>query len=66
MKLPANRFANTAWALTPKTENHLLPEGGIYQWKRRGEAHLFNPNGTLVAACNPQQQITTYIKTTPN
>ena len=21
----------------------LLPEGGIYQWKRRGEAHLFNP-----------------------
>ncbi|TWR29120.1 glutamate synthase large subunit [Mucilaginibacter pallidiroseus] len=26
-----------------KSENHLLPEGGIYQWKRRGEAHLFNP-----------------------
>ena len=22
---------------------HLLSEGGIYQWKRRGEAHLFNP-----------------------
>jgi len=22
---------------------HLLPEGGVYQWKRRGEAHLFNP-----------------------
>ncbi|ASU34226.1 glutamate synthase large subunit [Mucilaginibacter xinganensis] len=22
---------------------HLLPEGGIYQWKRRGEQHLFNP-----------------------
>jgi len=22
---------------------HLLPEGGLYQWKRRGEAHLFNP-----------------------
>lgn len=22
---------------------HLLAEGGIYQWKRRGEAHLFNP-----------------------
>lgn len=21
-----------------------LPEGGIYQWKRRGEAHLFNPD----------------------
>ncbi len=20
-----------------------LPEGGVYQWKRRGEAHLFNP-----------------------
>jgi glutamate synthase (NADPH/NADH) large chain len=26
-----------------KTENRLLPEGGIYQWKRRGEEHLFNP-----------------------
>ncbi|HVW97353.1 MAG TPA: glutamate synthase large subunit [Mucilaginibacter sp.] len=22
---------------------HLLAEGGIYQWKRRGEQHLFNP-----------------------
>jgi len=22
---------------------NLLPEGGIYQWRRRGEAHLFNP-----------------------
>jgi glutamate synthase (NADPH) large chain len=26
-----------------KNENQLLPEGGIYQWKRRGEQHLFNP-----------------------
>src|SRR5690606_30592914 len=26
-----------------KEEQQLLPEGGIYQWKRRGEAHLFNP-----------------------
>jgi glutamate synthase (NADPH/NADH) large chain len=26
-----------------KSESHLLPEGGIYQWKRRGEEHLFNP-----------------------
>ncbi|MBC8052456.1 MAG: glutamate synthase large subunit [Sphingobacteriaceae bacterium] len=26
-----------------KPEEQLLPEGGIYQWKRRGEAHLFNP-----------------------
>jgi len=26
-----------------KEETKLLPEGGIYQWKRRGEAHLFNP-----------------------
>lgn len=26
-----------------KNETRLLPEGGIYQWKRRGEAHLFNP-----------------------
>jgi len=28
---------------TAQTENRLLPEGGIYQWKRRGEEHLFNP-----------------------
>jgi glutamate synthase (NADPH/NADH) large chain len=26
-----------------KSESRLLPEGGIYQWKRRGEEHLFNP-----------------------
>jgi glutamate synthase (NADPH/NADH) large chain len=26
-----------------KADDNLLPEGGIYQWKRRGEAHLFNP-----------------------
>ncbi|MDO3644047.1 glutamate synthase large subunit [Mucilaginibacter sp. L3T2-6] len=26
-----------------KAGAHLLPEGGIYQWKRRGEQHLFNP-----------------------
>lgn len=26
-----------------KAETQLLPEGGIYQWKRRGEQHLFNP-----------------------
>ncbi len=23
--------------------NHRLPVGGLYQWKRNGEAHLFNP-----------------------
>ncbi|WP_026898088.1 glutamate synthase large subunit [Daejeonella oryzae] len=27
----------------PTFADHLLPEGGIYQWKRRGEMHLFNP-----------------------
>jgi glutamate synthase (NADPH/NADH) large chain len=26
-----------------KSGPHLLPDGGIYQWKRRGESHLFNP-----------------------
>src|ERR1700712_1971557 len=26
-----------------KDKKHIPPEGGIYQWKRRGEAHLFNP-----------------------
>ncbi len=25
-------------------ENRILPAGGVYQWKRRGEAHLFNPD----------------------
>ncbi|MFD2784586.1 glutamate synthase large subunit [Hymenobacter rubripertinctus] len=24
-------------------EQNLLPEGGVYQWRRRGEAHQFNP-----------------------
>ncbi|MCB2407274.1 glutamate synthase large subunit [Hymenobacter lucidus] len=27
---------------TPE-EQQLLPDGGIYQWRRRGEAHMFNP-----------------------
>ena len=26
-----------------KTEDFLLPEGGLYSWRRRGESHLFNP-----------------------
>ena len=26
-----------------RTEKKLLPEGGIYQWKRRGEGHLWSP-----------------------
>ena len=26
-----------------KTENTVLETGGIYQWKRRGEKHMFNP-----------------------
>ena len=26
-----------------KSTDYLLPEGGVYQWKRRGEVHLFNP-----------------------
>ncbi len=29
-------------AFAPKTDN-LLPVGGIFQWKRDGEKHLFNP-----------------------
>lgn len=28
---------------TSRNAPDLLPEGGIYQWKRRGESHLFNP-----------------------
>ncbi|TGE22100.1 glutamate synthase large subunit [Hymenobacter aquaticus] len=27
---------------TPE-EQQLLPDGGVYQWRRRGEAHMFNP-----------------------
>src|SRR5690606_4904453 len=26
-----------------RVEQKLLPEGGIYQWKRRGERHLWSP-----------------------
>src|SRR5690606_38484093 len=26
-----------------RTPKNILPEGGIYQWKRRGEGHLWNP-----------------------
>lgn len=27
-----------------RVAKNLLPEGGIYQWKRRGEGHLWNPD----------------------
>jgi len=26
-----------------RSKSHLLPEGGLYSWRRRGESHLFNP-----------------------
>jgi len=26
-----------------KSKAYLLPEGGLYSWRRRGESHLFNP-----------------------
>lgn len=28
---------------SPRAEKSILPEGGIYQWKRKGEGHLWNP-----------------------
>lgn len=33
----ARGFENT------RTEKKLLPEGGLYQWKRTGEGHMWNP-----------------------
>ncbi|PWG79360.1 glutamate synthase large subunit [Pararcticibacter amylolyticus] len=36
-------FKHNQGFIHSKSEFQLLPEGGIYQWKRRGEAHLFNP-----------------------
>jgi len=27
-----------------KSKDYLLPEGGLYSWRRRGESHLFNPD----------------------
>jgi len=26
-----------------RSDSNLLPEGGLYAWRRRGESHLFNP-----------------------
>jgi len=36
-----------------RNQKLLLPEGGIYQWKRRGEGHLWNPQSIhlLQQAC---------------
>lgn len=36
-------FKHNQGFIQNKPQYQLLPEGGIYQWKRRGEAHLFNP-----------------------
>ncbi|WP_375435178.1 glutamate synthase large subunit [uncultured Hymenobacter sp.] len=39
----------------------LLPEGGLYQWKRRGEAHLFNPQTVhLLQLATRTNNYTTY------
>ena len=49
-----------------KSENRLLPEGGIYQWKRRGEAALVQ-SAQRFTCCSmpPAATIITFIKTTP-
>ncbi|KAA8481804.1 glutamate synthase (NADPH/NADH) large chain [Arcticibacter tournemirensis] len=36
-------FKHNQGFIYSKADEQLLPEGGLYQWKRRGEAHLFNP-----------------------
>ena len=30
-------------AYAPKFEQPVLNEGGVYQWKRKGEYHMYNP-----------------------
>ncbi|WP_028296107.1 glutamate synthase large subunit [Olivibacter sitiensis] len=37
-------LAKHRYGFANETGTHLLPEGGIYQWRRRGEVHLFNPD----------------------
>src|SRR5690606_30890669 len=53
-----------------RVEQKLLPEGGIYQWKRRGERHLWNPETVhlLQKACRTAElesykQYAAYINT---
>ncbi|AIM35857.1 glutamate synthase [Sphingobacterium sp. ML3W] len=43
-----------------RTVKTLLPEGGIYQWKRRGEGHLWNPETVhlLQQACRNDDYLT--------
>jgi len=43
-----------------RSANNMLPDGGIYQWKRRGEAHLFNPETVhfLQHACRNEDYAT--------
>jgi glutamate synthase (NADPH/NADH) large chain len=44
-----------------KADVPLLPEGGLYQWKRRGEAHLFNPQTVhLLQLATRTNNYTTY------
>ncbi len=44
-EIAAEALAKHRLAFHQKTlPSNSLPVGGIYQWKRKGEAHLFNPN----------------------
>ena len=43
-----------------KSKDYLLPEGGLYSWRRRGEGHLFNPETVhlLQKACRTNDYTT--------
>ncbi len=43
-ELAKEALAKHFFAFSQKEDySHLLTEGGVYQWKRKGEFHLFNP-----------------------
>ena len=48
---------------TIKAEGEILEEGGVYQWKKKGEAHLFDPTAIhLLQKSTRTNDYTTYKK----
>ncbi|MEJ7673716.1 MAG: hypothetical protein WKF59_13705 [Chitinophagaceae bacterium] len=44
MKLQKKLYRNITFLSANQVfRAHVLPAGGIYEWRRKGEFHLFNP-----------------------
>ncbi len=61
--LAKEKLALHYFAFQSNSNDTFLPTGGVYQWKQRGEEHLFNPNTIhLLQYSSGNNDYTTYKK----